>query len=187
MELKQFAQNFKEKYPDLKVDEFIDDWSYQDEHGEVFEQTDITYSISNLPGLNDLTLSLEGASEFKTLDSILSKGTYLFKDYLGGKFGNDEVQVVLSLLSKSTLGLRSLGKPIDVTINYQGDQVKVSIEPQFAPQKGPKSEIFFIAKKLEGFRIQRAMATAKLIGFKNISPALLENDIKNIGGVNNFV
>lgn len=172
--MKDFVEEFQKKHSKIKVDEERLSIVNEDDEGNEFEDELVSYNITSIPGLDNLTLNLSEKNEFDKLDALIQSKPTLFGDFLGGRFG-EQVEVVLTKLSKNLLG-PSLSRPLTAKLCYQGHDVTISI----SSSRTDKSSIGFIALKLVGVRIQRNHAVALVQGLDITDAQKLEGYTQQI-------
>ena len=173
--METFIKEFQKKHPGIRVEEETSYEYVENEEGDEEEAEITTYDVTAIPNLDGLTLNLTDESDFKRLDKIVESKPFLFKDFLGGKVGGN-VEVVLSRVNRSSspFGLRLHPQSIKVNIGYNSKKLVTEIVFRFLQ----KTEIGFLADKIDGIRSQHSCAIAKISGLFANDPVELEADTR---------
>ncbi|MGE8676668.1 MAG: hypothetical protein ACN6PB_26775 [Achromobacter kerstersii] len=175
--MEEFASAFKTKYPKINLEEELQIWADEDEQGDIVEREVVTYNVTSIPGLDNLTLNLHSSDEFEKLDQLVSSQPTLFTDFLGGRFGND-VEVVLTKITRTMFRPRTGDGSLTIELAYQGATVSVTL----APSRRARTQIGFIASNLVGVRALQANSSAIAVvkGLDSANPQALEADTAKI-------
>lgn len=172
--MKEFAKDFAENYKDIKVEEVTAFWQDEDEDGNEIDVEEISYNITAIPGLEDLTLDLSDADEFSKLESIIELKPLLFPEFLAGKF-DDTIEVILTKISKRIIPIAGPSRSIDIQINHLGLEAVVSISRAVSV-----TNIGFIADKMVGVRRIPYRYVATINGLKHIKDDELETTARSL-------
>ncbi len=175
--MESFASDFQKKYPKIQLEEELQTYIVEDDDGNQTEEEMVTYNITSIPGLDNLTLNLQSADEFEKLDQLIESKPVLFGDYLGGRFGS-EIEVVLTKISRGLFRPRSPTGSVTVELVYQGANITVTL----TPTRRERTQIGFIASNLVGVRALQSTssATAIIKGIPAADPQTLEADTARV-------
>ncbi|WP_157653111.1 hypothetical protein [Burkholderia ubonensis] len=134
--MKEFAENFKKKYPQVEIEENIHTWEFDEDDTEIEE---IAYEVSAAPHFGDMKFILETEEDFDKLDSIIQLEPTLFSDLMGGRFG-EQMEVVLIKISKGGIWLPA--RTVEINLAYRGTEVSVVIGHRQHP-----TNMSFLARK----------------------------------------
>ncbi len=174
--MQDFVLDFQKKYPKIQLEEEIRTWLTEDDEGEISEEEVVTYNITSIPGLDKLTLNLNGSEKFRQLDELISSNSTIFSNYLGGRF-DDSVEVILTRVGKGWFRPKTESGSISIEIPYHGSIVSIEL----SPGRQRVGKISFVASNLVGVRAlgtYSAIATVK--GLKTEDPQKLEEDTAKI-------
>lgn len=143
----------------------------EDDEGNSSEVEKTTYNVTEIPGLEKLTLNFHSADEFSTLDELIDSKPVLFKDFLGGRFGED-IEVVLTKIGRGLFRPRTPSRAVTVELSYSGKDVSVTL----LPSSRATTQIGFISAALVGVRVSTSGATAIIRGLDSSDPLRLEAD-----------
>ena len=173
--MKEFATEFQAKHSKISVLEDVEIRFEEDEDGNDVEQEYVSYNISAIPGLENLTLNLSEADEFVHLDELIQSGPTLFSDFLGGRFG-ERVEVVLTKISRGVFNAPTPTRSLTVQISHQGVEITCTL----TTARTEKTSVGFIAANMVGVRLQPRRTIAVISGLKVPDPASLEAATKEI-------
>lgn len=176
--MKNFVKDFQNKHPSIRVKEEVSFDTDMNDEGDFEEMEITTYDVTAIPNLDGLTLCLKNEIDFKRLDEIVQAQPALFKDFLGGRVG-ENVEVVLSRVTRfpnlfSPFRLRASSENINISIGFQSNTLEVEIFLSYLQ----KTEIGFLAEKMVGVRSQRTGAIAKIFGLSTKNPVELESNTR---------
>jgi len=173
--MQKFVKNFQRKHGAIDVKEEIDVFFIDDEEGGEIEETTINYEVSKIPGLDNLTLCLNTEKDFEQLDKLILSKPVLFNDFLGGLFG-EQVEVVLTKISRGLFRPPRPNRAISTTISYYGSDIHVELIARDTESTG----VQFIAANLIGVRLQSRRTIAVINGLNISDPLRLEEATKEI-------
>lgn len=176
--MKDFASAFQTKHPKIQLEEELQLWHDEDDEGNVIEHEVVTYNVTTIPGLDNLTLNLHSADDFDKLDKLINSSPILFSDYLGGRFGGD-VEVVLTKISRGLFRPRTPTGSIALELAYRGTIISLTLTPT---RHERRTQIGFIASNLVGVRTLQSSSsvTAIIKGLTTTAAQALEADTANI-------
>ena len=167
--MKAFAEAFQTKHSKISVVEDIDTLLDEDDDGIEIEREYVSYNISAIPGLENLTLNLAEEEDFAHLDKLIQSGPTLFSDFLGGRFGQ-QVEVVLTKISRGIFSPPPPSRSLTVQVAYQGVEISCTL----TSSRTEKTSVGFIAAKMVGVRLQPRRTIAVISGLSISDPAHLE-------------
>ncbi|MGE8400392.1 MAG: hypothetical protein ACN6PP_02315 [Delftia tsuruhatensis] len=176
--MQDFATEFQTKHPKIKLEEELQSWAVEVDDGTFTEQELVTYNITDIPGLEKLTLNLSTAEEFTKLDNLIAASPILFADYLGGRFG-ETVEIFLTKVSRGSMRFRGgISGAIAVEFAYEGAPISISI----SQGRTKRTQIGFIASNLVGVRVPQGQFSviASINGLATASAQKLESDVSKI-------
>ncbi len=175
--MEEFASEFQAKHPKIQLEEELQTWADEDDEGNLHEKEVVTYNVTSIPGLDNLTLNLHSSDEFEKLDQLISSRPTLFTDFLGGRFGND-VEVVLTKITRAIFRPKTANGSLTIELAYQGATVSVAL----APSRRERTQIGFIASNLVGVRALQTSSSAIAVvkGLTSANAQVLEADTAKI-------
>lgn len=173
--MQPFAEKFQQMHPALSVKEDTQVWYDEDDQGNEQEIEHLTYDITLIPGLENLTVNISAEDEFTKLNELIGLKPLVFSDFLGGRFGQN-VEVMLTRISKGMVRILTPSKSVDIQMNFNGVEITVSIYTS----RNEKTSISFIASNLVGVRLQPNRAVAIISGLTSKDPQKLEADTRHI-------
>lgn len=185
--MKTKFEEFKEKYPAIKIDEesytrrlFIDDGSgpvpYQEEEKNKYTIKGIK-GLDGVTGLEDFEFVLYEETDFDALDNILESGLIFFNDFLGMACGS-VVEVPLSNLGRGPIRRNRHDQKdlVEVNINYHNNQLSIKL----MLLELEETKVGALSSTILDLRLPNRLPVVTIEGLEKPTSAGLESDIRNV-------